>query len=381
MAPPSQTHRRIGFNLVGGTSPRLRFDMSLRPEELTVTENSRLTPQETLGGNYADSYGRGLSQISLSGHNGWKGGLLASGEDLFMQLREAVFVGWHRKRDEARDAGRDPNTVQLTFIDDLDNLDCIVAPKSFQLRRSKASPLLMRYQIQLVVLDDAGAPKGLLDQIVAALNNPVRWIAGVTGLGHVLGLAQGYVNDVRTILALPNMVRGAIGQLADVGLNVIGEVRGAAQELRGVFDERGGALLTIGQAYTKAVRGVMLALAADESLPPADRFTLSRTASLFTDAHCSMVNSFTPGRYFRSFDDLFGASNCSSTGGGRDWSIYADPAINSFEQVLPAAPTAISLTSQASAAVRELGGDPFLLVGQQERIASLAATAAEGVTL
>jgi hypothetical protein len=42
MASPSQANRRIGFNLTGGTSPRIRFDLSLRPEELTVSESSRL---------------------------------------------------------------------------------------------------------------------------------------------------------------------------------------------------------------------------------------------------------------------------------------------------------------------------------------------------
>jgi hypothetical protein len=337
--------------------------------------------QETLGGNYADSYGRGLSSITVAGHNGWKGGLLASGEDLFYQLRDTCFVAWHEKRDEARKVGRDPNSVRLTFVDTLDDLDCLVAPKTFQLRRSKSSPLLMRYQIQLVVLDDTAASASLLDQIVKALSNPLRWLAGVTGLGNLIGLARGLINDVKTILPIPAMIRGAIGQLADIGLSLIGEVRNAAQDLRGVFDERGGALLGIGKAYTKAVRGVMLALAADESLPAQDRFTLSRTASVFWDAHCSMANSFSAGRYYRSYEDLFGASNCSSTGGGRDWSPYASAGINSFEQVLPAAPTAISLTAEASAAVLELSGDPQVLVGQQERIASLSNAAAEGVSL
>ena len=381
MAPPSQKNRRIGFNLTGGTSGRVRFDLAMRPEELTISETSRLTVQETLGGNYADSYGRGVSSITLSGHNGWKGGLISSGEDLFWQLRDACFVGWHRKRDEARETGRDPNDVRLIFVDTLDNLDCLVAPKSFQLRRSKSSPLLLRYQIQLVVLDDQADSLGIIDTIVAALSNPMRWLSGVSGLGNVMGQAQGYLNDAKQILALPNLVRGAVGQLADTGLGLIGEVRDAATAARGVFDERGSSLLTIGQDYTRAARSVFAALAADDSLPAKDRFTLSRTSSLFLDAHCSMVNSFTAGRYFRSYEDLFGASNCSSTGGGREWSPYASASINSFEQILPAAPTAISVTAEASAAIRELGGDPLLLVGQHDRIASLATAAAEGVQL
>jgi hypothetical protein len=64
-----------------------------------------------------------------------------------MQLREATFVAWHTKRNEVHGKGRDLNTVRLTFVDTLDNLNCIVASKRFQLRRSKSSPLLIRYQI------------------------------------------------------------------------------------------------------------------------------------------------------------------------------------------------------------------------------------------
>jgi hypothetical protein len=96
--------------------------------------------QETLGGNYADSYGRGLSSITVAGHNGWKGGLLASGEDLFYQLRDTCFVAWHEKRDEARKVGRDPNSVRLTFVDTLDDLDCLVAPRPSSSAAARARP-------------------------------------------------------------------------------------------------------------------------------------------------------------------------------------------------------------------------------------------------
>ena len=40
-----------------------------------------------------------------------------------------------------------------------DGITAIVAPVSFKLHRSKTSPLLIRYQIELVVLDDAVTPE------------------------------------------------------------------------------------------------------------------------------------------------------------------------------------------------------------------------------
>jgi hypothetical protein len=158
-APPSQTYRQIGFSLQGAPGGPVEFNFGLRPEELTVTEPSRLTVQQTLGGAWADSFGVGVSTITLSGTNGWRGGLLSSGEELFRQLQTTCFTGWHQARADAIAQGQDPDDIELYFTDSLDDIAVVVAPESFQLRRSKTSPLLMRYQIKLLVLGGAKSMK------------------------------------------------------------------------------------------------------------------------------------------------------------------------------------------------------------------------------
>ncbi|HEX5678796.1 MAG TPA: hypothetical protein VFX91_12595, partial [Alcanivorax sp.] len=115
----------------------MRFN--IRPEELTVIEPSRAAVQQTLGGAWLDNFGPGIKSVNIGGHTGWRA--LYGDEDgfaLFKRLNNTVFRLWHAKRAAAIEAGRDPDLIQLVFVDELDELVYVVAPLSFQLRRSKS---------------------------------------------------------------------------------------------------------------------------------------------------------------------------------------------------------------------------------------------------
>lgn len=198
--PPSQRFRRLGFDLAGGGAAGA-FDLTIRPEELSRTEPSRLTVQQTLGGAWADAFGRGLITIRIAGTTGWHGGrpdaALLSGEDAFRALRDGAFIAWHDARDALLRAGQDPAGVELTFVDELDGFVDVVAPKTFSLRRSKSSPLLIRYSVEMVVLRDAALPAGgrLADPVMAALAGPQAFVAAAQTI-------QGTVSQIQTLLPL-----------------------------------------------------------------------------------------------------------------------------------------------------------------------------------
>lgn len=377
MHPPSQKHRPISFRLDGGGASE-RVDLVIRPEDLTRQEPSRLTVTQTLGGAFVDAFGRGVSTITLAGHLGWRGSYLLSGEDLFHRLRSAAFEGWHARRLALEEAGQDPAQVQLFFVDTLDRITAEVAPRTFSLRRSKTSPLLMRYQIVLVVLDDSTDRRSVLDRITEALSDPVRWVAGVLGLDNLLGVLDGYARGAVQVLGA---ARAGMRSFSGVIHAVLAMVRDVAREGRGVFEDANSLLYSTGLAATAAGRNAAHALAADPALPPAQRYELMRLGAAYGDAYCTLSNSFTPGRYFRSYEELLGASNCSSTGGGHAWSPYVRDGINPFAEMMPPTPSPVSVTTEARQALAELQGDPMTLVGQQERVGALLASAAQGITV
>jgi len=379
MSPPSQKFRRIGFYLSGGSGPPSQCYLNIRPETLSRTEPSRLNVQQTLGGAWADSFNIGLSTINMAGHCGWRGSFLLSGEDMFQALRIACFQGWHDRRKQAITAGKDPSAVTLTLTDDLDNIDQIVAPVSFTLNRSRTSPLLMRYQIQLAVLGDANTPKSLFDSIIAALNNPLRWLAGVTGLGNVLTQMQAFYSDgVNGFGAATAAVQSFLG----TGIGLLTSIQSTAQQLQGDFSGAAAALLSVGQEFSVAAANALSALSLDDTLSSSDLIPAVRLPALFNDANCILSNCFTSDRSFVNYDALLGASSCSSTGGGDPASPYTLAGTNPFADLFSSNSTVlVAVSADASLALTALLGDPLDMVGQDAAIIHALQLIASGVTV
>ena len=112
--------RPITFGLVDASVPSsqiITLDMVIRPEELTRTDVSRATVQQTLGGGWVDDFGPGLATINISGTTGWRmnaaaqGNAAIDGVDQFAKLKTQTFTGWHKRRNDAVKAGKDPKLV------------------------------------------------------------------------------------------------------------------------------------------------------------------------------------------------------------------------------------------------------------------------------
>lgn len=376
--PPDQRFRQVGFLLTGGPEGDVQFTFGLRPEELTVTEPSRLNVQQTLGGAWADVFDRGIATINISGHNGWRGGPFLAGEDAFADLRTTVFQGWHDARAAAVASGGDPDAVQLLFTDDLDRISAIVAPRSFTLRRSKSSPLLMRYQIQLLVLGDVEEPEIEGDPIVAALSNPMRWVSAINGLRDTILLIQRYeLLALGTFGAFADPIRDFIG----VGVDLIGSIIDTAVLAAGVFTAPMTAILTVGIEVCQAAAAGFQVLADDISLPAQQIAYLMSLGAAFYGAACAIANGFNLTWVFPSWESIRGAGNCSSTGGGDPPSVFQQQNVNPFYYLAPITEGPVFITPDAEQAVGALRADPLLLQGQQAAVSDLMRRAGAGISV
>lgn len=357
MAPPSQKHRKIGFYLEGGGGGTKTWNFVIRPEELTRQEPSRLAIQQTLGGAWADSFDRGVSFITLAGHTGWRGGVGGDGAAQFEKLRATVFTDWHERRATAAARGQDPDDVKLFFADTLDKITALVAVKSFSLRRSKSSPLVMKYQIQLAVLDDAAKPDSINDAITGALFNPLRWLAAKLGLENLFDEVGGIISDIKQVYS----------DIVDIVTDVCAFVQSCVQLVldvidagSGVIDELTAPILQTVQMVSEATRNGFAALARAQTAFSI-KSVLMRAASAMNDIACTINHGFDTGRYFRSYDDLFGASSCSSTGGGRPWSTFAEQQKNPFNSMFPPVSSRMTVSTGGRDALDTLRRDPLTL--------------------
>lgn len=146
-----QEDRPIMLIMYGGI-PWLHWFVP-RPEDMSYVYPTRATAINTLGGAYVDDFGTAIAEISIRGNTGYKmGGSfmgVGSGDALFFNLRNCLVQGYHTQRLALAKAGMDPDTIQLLLVDTLNMTTFRVYPRNFQLQRSKQSPLLYRFNIQL----------------------------------------------------------------------------------------------------------------------------------------------------------------------------------------------------------------------------------------
>jgi LysM repeat protein len=377
MVPPSQKTQPIGFYLEGGGAPPTQFTLYIRPEDQTRTEPSRLNVNQTLGGAWADAFGRGISTITLAGHQGWRGNFTQSGQDLFAELRTTIFTAWHARRAANIALGQDPSLVSLYYIDTLNSISALVAPQSFTLRRSKTSPLLIRYQAQLLVLDDQAAAPSLIDAITAGITDPLRWLSSIKAIQAAISAIQTAYTFVKGIVTT---AYGYIAPFIKAAIGVFNVVTNIAQYAQGVFDQTVGAVLQGALGIAVAGRNAFYALSGVSGIFSTQQSVLMGIASSFSDIYCSIINGFNLGQEYTTFDPFLGASNCSSTAGGDPPSYFTLNDENPFEAYYAATAQTITISAAAQAAINNLALDPLPLYGDAATVGPQLGVIGNGIT-
>ncbi len=323
----------------------------IRPGDLTRVEPSRATVQQTLGGAWLDNFGPGIRQVNISGHTGWRGGLAEDGMAAFKKLNNTVFTGWHEKRRLAIKAGRDPERVQLIFADLLDDFVYVVAPMSFTLRRNKQSPLLMQYQISMLVLsEDLVGLKESLRPPATLPNVDIAVPEALKMLREILGKIRGWAQDIA------GFIEGTIGTVVKAFMELTADVLAVTVEtvesLKGSADLIFGALISVASDLAQAGRNIMATIASVQSLGTFIKSRIMEVGAAFSYAFCLLSNAFRSQAQFADYSSWYGASNCSALSGGRPMSPLRFE--NPFYRLLTSTPTPVRQTPEARASMSEL---------------------------
>ncbi|HET7675828.1 MAG TPA: hypothetical protein VFL54_09930 [Gammaproteobacteria bacterium] len=381
MTPSSQKagERPIGFTLYDAEKARIVSHMNLviRPEDLTRDEPSRLSAHQTLGGAWADDFGEGLTSIEITGHTGWRGSKDRDGAAIFHALHEDIFKQWHKRRRERSDNGGDPDTIEMIFDDDLNGHSDVVVPRQFKLLRHKSRPLLKQYRISMVKLrDTADAAAELADPITDAIVNPY---------GRYAAASIGLKTNTAKQLALADGVNAALGDIQGISDAILTTSTGMLQavldvgsQAAGVFDAVTSPLLYTTLQVQKACRNAFWMLATPYGVTQNAVYTLMQMSSTFNEAYCTLLNGFNILRQFPDIEDIFGASNCSSTGGGRPLSPFQ--ADNPFLTMFKSEKSPVSLDAGAVESLAALNQD-VLSVQNYSVIPGHLAAIASGVRL
>lgn len=321
------------------------FTLSIRPEDLVRSEPSNVNVVQTLGGAWADVNGKGLATCTIAGTTGWGAGDLPDGFEQFKKLHETVFDRYHELRAQASAEGKDPDGVKLIFSDGLDEFVWVIVPQNFNLRRNRARPLLSQYQISMTKLDDSvavvvpvidrssTASLSSLDGSIAKISNFAKNIKGqvAAALGPI-------TSGVKSLMRLTSTALSSVRALVAAGKNVVHSALAPVME--------------IAHGLTSVAVNVMGIVSSVKSLPMAVKRDFMEVKSALNNAMCLLRNSVKGQSLLPDYSSLYGASNCSSTSGGRPASIFSDR--NVFPLLFPASTSPVTMSAQAEAAVKTL---------------------------
>lgn len=358
MATPSSQkadRRPISFVLTNDFDGSVtQVSPPIRPEDLARNEPSLMTPVQTLGGAYIDDFGPGLSNIQISGHTGWRGAETEDGAAAFEALRNLIWVGWHGRRQAMVDAGQSPDVVKLIFADALDNIVNVVVPGSFSLKRNRARPLLMMYNLSMTVVSDRVDP-ALIDRL--KLLGPGDVVAGVESLVDSISRLESAASDVRDWVEAS--IAGPVRSYLQLTTNIMNSVVARRNEINGLVDAQASQLVTIATDLATVGRNVFLTYNAIVGLPDYIRHRTMEVANAYENAYCVLRNVFNTQQMYPDYQGLYGSSSCSSTVGGAPLSLYRGS--NPFEVVLPPIQPPPTVTAAARNSIEALKSmDPVL---------------------
>lgn len=340
--------RPISFILDSRGGATDEVTLFIRPEEMTRTHTSRTSVNQTLGGAWIDSFGEGLETTTLSGTLGWRAGQDGKdGGDRLIAMRQKTYNEWHSLRQSAVDRGDDPNDVKLRFVDVLNEYSAVIAPLTFEIRRSKSRPLLASYRISFISVGKSGAPgaiSGLLGGLGALAGGTQSLgldslFSSLNEINSAIDRARNFVD--KTILApVQNFMR--------LSTRVFTAVHDTIKNGMSLADP----FINVANGIAQTGLNVFRTIASVANIPAQIKSQLMNVAGAYSNIFCVLKNALRKTATYEDYNPLYGASNCSSTAGGMPPSQYTGQ--NPFFAVSETSSSRVGVSAGASAAISNL---------------------------
>ena len=354
------------------------FPLVIRPEDLTRSDQSRLTVHQTLGGAWADSFGAGVPTVTIAGTTGWGGGGRPDGFEQFQELYTTIWRKWHALRESAARTGRDPDLVRLIFVDGLDDFTWLVAPQNFVLRRNKSRPLLSQYQITLVKLGDT-----LVDG--PTVDAPFGGALEALGLGSLSGslaTIQAFAENISgAVAAALGPIKAGLKQFVKMTADVLFVVKTLIQSGKDFLSFVSGPILDVARLASQAAHNVMCIAANIQSISTIVRAKFMQVSTAFKNVYCVLKNVFKARRFYPDFSNVYGASTCSSTNGGSIPSAYAGDEANVWQDIYSRRDQKVSVSPQGGRGLVAMANMDVTTTPNLAAVAPMMTAATAGVQI
>jgi hypothetical protein len=209
--------------------------------------------------------------------------------------------------------------------------------------------LLRQFNIRLAVVRDlSDPPSAEFDSIMDAITS----VAGRVGsaLDGLVSAASGQARSASTLSGMGRYLgplAGAGSEFLTKSKSLLDTVRTSVQSVTGTIDDTLRPVFDLTRDIQQAGRNIFHATDVIAGVPNHVVNEINAIAGNLHGAYCNIVNGFDRIESIFDLDPLFGASNCSSTGGGRPISPWENA--NPFESLSPSVPPAPQTTASRDA--------------------------------
>lgn len=146
-----------------------RHTLLVNPQDISQEEPSRTTVTQTLGGAYVSFFGEGLKQVTMNVLTGYHAranteGKITDGYQELRNFRNKVYRDFLKTKDPS---------IQMFWYDWENEEYYEVVPTSFRVMRNRAEPLLYRFELQFVCIQQlvgGSAPKRPSTNLLSAVD-------------------------------------------------------------------------------------------------------------------------------------------------------------------------------------------------------------------
>lgn len=186
------------------------YQFAVNPESYKLKEPARFNITQTKTGAYAEAFGPGIREITISGVTGFRNGTSnpEMGYRKFKEMRNIIRTMFMMNTD-----GK-PIDKYLNFYNFTDNDYFVCYPDTFDLDRSKNNPFLYRYNIHLWVIKIMGeADTDEFGQIRGGIGSPLNamFVANT--------ILSGGINKSTMTNAVVNTAVSTVSKVAGKGSN------------------------------------------------------------------------------------------------------------------------------------------------------------------
>lgn len=168
-----------------------RHTLLVNPEDLSIDEPHRANVTQTQGGAYLALFGQGLHSVTISGKTGFHArmnaeGYLTDGYEEIKNLRRHVFRHFINATDEQ---------YEMFWYNWEDEEYYKVIPLNMRIQRSRSEPVLYRYELPLICLEEVGAGKK------PDPNNLLSTVDALAYAKHLSYVSSGLSEAIRALTA------------------------------------------------------------------------------------------------------------------------------------------------------------------------------------